>query len=153
MEVLFIKDVPNIAKRGDIKNVSAGYLRNFLLPRKLAIPVTKNNLKLVTAEKKIIERQKNAQKRKLEAIAEQIEGISLTFEVAVGEGGKMFGAVTSGEIWEELKKKVPDIEKTSCDKHTIVLKDPIKETGAYTVTINLHPEVKANLKIWVIEKK
>lgn len=150
MEVIFIKDVPPIAKKGDIKKVAPGYARNFLLPRKLALAVTKKNVALIENEKKAIARRLAEEKKKLEKVAEQIEKMSLTFEVAVGESGKMFGSVTSSDVLEELKKKLPDLP---VDKHSVVLKEPIKETGAYSVEVHLHPEIKPVLKIWVIEKK
>ncbi len=147
---MFIHDVENVAKKGDIKRVSPGYARNFLFPRKLALPVTKGNEKRIENEKKIIAKRLAEEKKKFEAFAKRIEESSITFEVNVGESGKMFGSVTASDILNALKKNLPDIP---LEKHSVVLKEPIKDTGAYTLDVNLPSDVKAALKIWVIEKK
>lgn len=150
MEVIFIKDVPGVASKGQKKKIARGFARNYLFPRELAVEITKKNAASVAAHEKLIGRRLAAEKKKLEELAKRIEGLSVTLEAAVGEGGKMFGAVTAAEIAENLAKHLPE---TTLPKHAVVLKEPIKQIGAYTVEVTLHPEVKTTLKVWVIEKK
>jgi len=154
-EVIFIKDMPGVAHKGEIKKVAPGFARNYLLPRKIAIIVNKKNTAAIEAQKKLIERRILKEKEKLEALAKIIESKSVTIEVAAGpEGGKLFGAVTPGDISAALKSVVPEAAPHLEDKHSIVLKEPIRQPGTHTATVVLSPHgVKAELKVWVIEKK
>ncbi|MDI6756706.1 MAG: 50S ribosomal protein L9 [Endomicrobiia bacterium] len=150
MEVIFIKDVPGVASKGQKKKIAPGFARNYLFPMKMAIEITKKTAAAVAAHEKIINRRLTAERKKLEEVAKQIEALSVTLEAAVGEGGKMFGSVTAAEITENLAQQLSGLE---LPKHAVVLKEPIKQTGAHTVEVHLHPEVKTALKVWVIEKK
>ncbi len=144
-ELILMKDVDGLGVEGKIVKVSDGYARNYLLPKKLAVPVTQAALKQM--EKNRIEREER-QRKELEAakqLAEKIEKLSCTITVKVGEGEKIFGSVSTIDIQKNLKEQGIDI-----DKKKILLSSPIKELGIYPVKIRLHPEIEAVLKVWVV---
>ena len=147
MKIILKEDIPSIGKRGDIVNVSDGYGRNYLIPKKLALLATPNNVKLIENDRK--SREKKLLKAKKEALnlASKIESFSLTINVKVGEGDKLFGSVTSKDIEERLKK-----EGINVDKKDIILDEPIKALGVYSVPIKIHPEVHAKLKVWIVKE-
>jgi large subunit ribosomal protein L9 len=134
--VLLREDVEHLGGRGEIVKVKAGYARNFLLPRGLALLATKGNVKQVEGERSALLRKAATEKATADAQAEQMKDIALTFERKAGEHGNLFGSVTSMDIADAIKAKGYDI-----DRRKIVLKDSIKETGNYTVNVKLHREV------------
>ena len=145
MKVILLQDVKSLGKKDEIVEVSDGYARNFLLPRKLAVPVSKAALKRL--EKNRLEREARQAKERegAEKLAASLEALSLTLPVKVGENDKLFGSVGVGDIAEALKAQHIDL-----DRRKILLADPIRELGVYTVRIKLHPEVVAALKVWVV---
>lgn len=149
MEVILNQDVDRIGKTGAVVKVKDGFARNFLFPNKLAVPLTASNLKKIEEEKQ----KKNAQSEKVkkEAIVlkEKIEKLSLTIQALTqeGEADKLYGSVAAQDIANALKE-----ESLSLDKNSIILNDPIKSLGIYEVPVKLHPEVSANLKIWIVKK-
>lgn len=147
MKVILREDVAELGKAGQTVEVKAGYGRNFLLPRNLAITATSANLKSVGE----IEKQKQVRDRKrrkaAEVVKDRIEKLSLSREVLVGEEDKMFGSVTAGDISEMLEK-----EGVLVDKRAIELEEPIKALGVYTVPVKCDRDVTANLRLWVIKK-
>jgi large subunit ribosomal protein L9 len=144
MEVLLREDVDHLGGRGEVVKVKAGYGRNFLLPRGLAVQATPSNVKQIEQQRKALLKKETA----LKAIAEQqsqlITSVSLEFARKVGEHGVLFGSVTSMDIAEALAAKGYEI-----DRKRIVLKDPIKEVGEYEVPVKLHREVTTHLKVVV----
>jgi large subunit ribosomal protein L9 len=146
MKVILMQDIENLGKKGDVKVVSDGYARNFLLPRKLAKEFTKANIKLIEDEKRRQAIKIEKEKKEFLKIAEKIKNLSITISRNVGEENKMFGAVTSDDIAEALKQ-----EGIEVDKRKIELAEPIKSLGAYDVEIKLHPEVTAVVKVWVVK--
>ena len=116
--------------------VKAGYARNYLIPRGLALLATKGNVKQVEGERSALLRKAATEKSTADAQAEQMKDIALTFERKAGDGGTLFGSVTSMDIADAIKAQGYEI-----DRRKIVLKDAIKETGSYTVNIKLHREV------------
>lgn len=148
MKVILRTDIANVGRQGDIKEVSPGYARNYLLPRQMAMEATEQNLKIWNKEKVKLEKQREKIIADARAVAEKVEKVSLTMPVRVGEAGKLFGSVTSANIAKALEEQGFAIEK-----HDILLHDPIKELGVFTVDIRLHPEVIAKIKVWVIEEK
>lgn len=144
MKVILIKDVKGTGKKGEVVEVSDGHGRNFLIKRGLAREATDSAVKENAAHKKSeSKRKENAHAEAME-LSKKIEGISLQFKVKSGEGGKVFGSVTSKDIAEALTKKGFKI-----DKKKIVLPNPIKTTGMKSVEIKLHPEVVAKLAVEV----
>lgn len=144
-ELILMADVEGLGLEGQIVKVSEGYARNYLIPRKLAGPVT--NAALKRLKKNQLEREARQQKDResAEALARSIEQLSCTIPVKVGENEKLYGSVTVGDIAEALKKQGLEIEK-----RRILLAEPIRELGVYTLKIRLHPEVEPALKVWVV---
>ena len=148
MKVILLEDVKTLGKKGDICEVSDGYARNFIIPRKKGVEATAdnlNNLKLKKAndEKVAKENLENAQ-----ALAKELSVNPVTLKVKVGEGGKLFGAIASKEIAAAV------LEQTGLDvdKKKIVLADPIKTLGQHTIKVKLHKDVSASLVVNVVEE-
>ncbi|MBN2160902.1 MAG: 50S ribosomal protein L9 [Spirochaetes bacterium] len=141
MKVILQKDIPSLGDAGDIKDVSDGYARNYLLPRKLVIMADKSSKRAAEHQKKLIRIKKEKRKRQSEKIAESLAGMELELAVQVGEEGKLFGSVTAMDIAKKLKEKGFEI-----DKRKILIESPIKQVGEYIVKIKLDegqaPEIK-----------
>lgn len=148
MEVILLEDVKTLGKKGQIVKINDGYARNYVLPKKLGIEATSknlNDLKLQKAnEEKIAKEQLDAAK----ALAAKIEEMTVKMQIKTGEGGRTFGSVSSKEIAEEAKKQL----NLELDKKKIVLDEPIKTPGTHIVTVRLHRDVHAKLKVVVSEK-
>ena len=147
MKLILREDVPDLGSAGQTVNVKDGYGRNYLIPRNLAIPATKANLKAIDEIHKQAEIRSRKRRREAETIKEKIEKLSLSVEVLVGEDDKLFGSVTSGDIAELMAK-----EGVIVDKRNIEIEAPIKVLGVYQVPVKVDKEVKASLKLWVIKK-
>ena len=147
MKVILREDVPRLGSAGQTVEVKAGYGRNFLIARNLAIPASRANVKAIDeiAKQKNIRERK--QRRQAEVVKDRIEKISVSASVLVGEEDRVFGSVTSHDIVELLAA-----EGVTVDKRAIQLEEPIKSLGVYTVPIKIDKEVTANLKVWVIKK-
>jgi large subunit ribosomal protein L9 len=147
MEVILRQAVDNLGHPGDIVAVSAGYARNFLLPRGIAYEATAGNKKKIAQEKERLEAAENARRDAASSIAKRLEEVSLTFSAKVGEEGKLFGSVTSGDIHHQLEAQgFTEVEKRMIDLH-----EPIRALGVYKVAIRLHADVKPEIKVWVIK--
>lgn len=147
MKYIFLQDVKGQGKKGDIKELSDGYARNFLLPRGLAAPASEGNVKSLENQKTAEKNKKDQEKQLARQLADRIEAITLKIKVKTGGGGRLFGAITSNQVANELES-----QKISIDKRKIIMDDPIKILGTSEVIIKLHPEVKAVLKIEVVEE-
>lgn len=147
MKVILREDLDKLGKCGEVVEVKNGYGRNYLIPRNLAIPATKGNLRAinqVTLQKALRDRK---QMREAERVKNHIEKISCTAEVNVGEEDRMFGSITPSIIAELLKA-----EGVEVDRRKINLEEPIKALGVYTVPVKIAHDVVANLKLWVVKK-
>lgn len=142
--ILLREDIDSLGGRGEIVKVKAGYARNYLLPQGLATLATKGNLKQIEQERAALLKKAAVEKATAEAQKEQMADISLAFERKAGEGGTLFGSVTSMDIAAALQEKGYEI-----DRKRIALKDAVKETGEYTVKVKLHREVVLDLPIVV----
>ncbi len=140
--ILLKDDIDNLGGRGEVVKVRAGYARNYLLPRGLALLATKGNIKQVEAVKTALLKKVAVEKSTADAQAAQMSGISLKFERKAGDEGTLFGSVTSMDIAEALKAQGYEI-----DRKKITLKDAIKMTGEYTVPVKLHREVILNIPV------
>ncbi|MEI7904507.1 MAG: 50S ribosomal protein L9 [Candidatus Firestonebacteria bacterium] len=147
MKVILREDIKNIGKCGDVKNVADGYARNFLLKKNLVLEATPANLEKIEAEKKKYAAKMAKVKVEFEALAVKISALEVSFTRKVGEEGKMFGSVTSEEIAEAVKAKGFEV-----DKRKVELVEPIKTLGSHEVTIKLHHEVSAKVKV-IVEKQ
>ena len=147
MEVILRQAVDNLGHPGDIVEVSAGYARNFLLPRGVAYEATAGNKKRIAQEKERLEAAENARRDSAASDAKLLEEVSLTFSAKVGEEGKLFGSVTASDIAHQLEAQgFTEVEKRMIDLH-----EPIKALGVYKVPIRLHADVRPEIKVWVIK--
>jgi large subunit ribosomal protein L9 len=147
MEVILKEDVVKLGSRGDVVKVAAGYGRNYLLPKKLAIEANAANKAVVAQMKASAVRRNAKEKAGAEELAKQIDAVTVNFTRKSGEGDHLFGSVTSSDIAAELTKKGFDI-----DRRKIQLHEPLKQLGDFTIAVKLHKEVTAHFKV-VIEKE
>jgi len=147
MEVILKEDVIKLGSRGDVVKVAAGYGRNYLLPKKLAIEANAANKAVVEQMKASAIRRNAKEKAGAEELAKQIDAAVVSFTRKAGEGDHLFGSVTSSDIAAELTKKGFDI-----DRRKIQLHEPLKQLGDFTIAVKLHKEVTAHFKV-VIEKE
>ncbi|RPI34029.1 MAG: 50S ribosomal protein L9 [Nitrospiraceae bacterium] len=147
MKVILREDVKNLGHMGEVVNVSDGYARNFLLPKKFAVEANTKNLKEFQHNKKVIAERAAKIKESFKTSAEKLSAVSLTIKAKTGEDDKLFGSVTNMNIAEALTAEGYDI-----DKKKIVLDEPIKRLGEYSVTIKLHPEISTQIKVQVVQE-
>ena len=147
MKVILLEDVKSLGKKGQIVNVSDGYARNMILPKKLGVEATSknlNDLKLRKAnEEKVAQENLDAAK----AFAEELSTKEIILTLKVGEGGRTFGSVSSKEISEAAKKQL----NLDIDKKKLQLENPIRNLGVTNVPVRLHPKVTGSLNVWEIE--
>jgi large subunit ribosomal protein L9 len=148
MEVILREHVDNLGRRGDVVKVAAGYARNFLLPRKLALAVNDNNKRQIERERKAAEARELEEKTQAEAFAQRLTASEIEIARRVGENDALYGSVTSADIAQALQAKGFDI-----DKRKIQLGDPIKALGESTVPVKVHREVIAQLRVKVVAEK
>ena len=147
MKVILRQDIRELGKAGQTIEVKAGYGRNYLIPRNLAIPATKANVRAIDEIERQNEFRKRKQLREAEQLKLRLEKLSLTSEVLVGEEDKIFGSVTAQNIVDLLAE-----EGVKTDKRNVMLEEPIKSLGVYTVPVKIQKDVIANIKLWVIRK-
>jgi large subunit ribosomal protein L9 len=147
MKVILIRDIDKLGKIGDELTVKDGYARNYLIPKKEAIEATSGALKVLEQKKGQAQRKAKKLIEESQLIAGKIAGVSCTIPMEAGEEDKLFGAVTAEMIAETLAAEGVEI-----DKRKIVLEEPIKAIGVYNIEIRLHPEVKAEARVWVVKK-
>jgi len=147
MKILLKKDFDSLGKRGEIVTVKEGYARNFLFPKGIAVPATPGNMKAFEQEQKLMLRREQKAKQEAEKLAKELEKISVTAVVSVGEEDRVFGSVTSQTIADLLAEK-----GYSIDKRKILLDEPIKALGVYDIPVKLHPEVEVKIRVWVVKE-
>ena len=147
MEVILREHVDNLGRRGEVVKVAAGYARNFLLPRKLALPATAGNKKHVERERKIMETREAEEKGQAEAIAARLNAVAISIPRRTGDSDQLYGSVTSADIADFLKAKGFEI-----DRRKLILPEPIKAIGEYTVPLKLHREVTVPLAVKVVKE-
>ncbi len=147
MQVILLEEVSSLGKAGDLVKVSDGYGRNYLIPKNKAILATEKNIKALEHQKRLVQHRMVKTKKDVQKMAQEIEALSCTFAKTVGESGKLFGSVTTMEIEAFLKENGFDV-----DRKKIQLDEPIKSVGMFTVPIKLHPDVVAQLKVWVVQE-
>ena len=148
MKVILQQDVKGQGKKGQMIEASDGYARNFLLPRKLAVPATAENINTMKMQEKAKKAQEAAEKAEAQAIAEKLSGLTVKVVAKGGNGGRLFGAVTSKEISDALKAQHNiDIAKTK-----IVQEEPIKAFGGYKLKVKLGYEITGTLSVTVVEE-
>jgi len=147
IQVLLMADVKGVGSEGDVVNVSEGYARNMLFPQKIAAAVNDGMKKRLAKIQKEREQKKNVDLDAARSKLAEIQKVSCTIPVKVGKDEKLFGSITAQNVSDALKKQGVEV-----DKHLIDLVNPIKELGVFDVSIKLHPEVKAAIKVWIVEE-
>lgn len=145
MKVILQQDVKKLGKKGDIVEVSEGYGRNFLLPRKAAVLATAQNLNVANAQAGSKARKEAMAADEAKLMAKQLEKVEVKIPVRIGEGGKLFGSVTGKDVSETLKKQHIDI-----DKRKITIQGEVTGTGVYEAVIKVHPTVTSKIKVSVV---
>ncbi len=144
VQVILSEDVPNLGRTGDVVKVRAGYARNFLLPRHLAVEANQKNLREFEHHKRMAMLKRERQKNQAVALKEKVEALTLVIKARAGEEGKLFGSVTNIDIERALREHGLDIERRK-----IHLPEPLKQLGDFSVPIRLEAEVEASLKLQV----
>lgn len=145
MQVILRERIEGLGAAGDVVDVKPGYGRNYLVPRGLAYEATQANVRRIDAERAAQTRRDTETLDSARQQATAIEGVSLTFHARAGQEGKLFGSITSADIAEKLAEQGVQI-----DRRTIELEEPIKALGVTSVPVRLHPQVRPEIKVWVI---
>ena len=148
MKVILLKDVKGTGKKGEVKEVSDGYARNFLLKKGVAVEANQANMKELDEKSKSKERKALIEYEEAVLLGKQMEEINIQIEVKAGEGGRLFGSITSKEIAEQLKKQ----KNLDIDKRKILMDEPIRTLGSTFVEIKLHQKVTTKIRVDVKEK-
>ncbi|WP_102026178.1 50S ribosomal protein L9 [Salirhabdus sp. Marseille-P4669] len=148
MKVIFTQDVKGKGKKGQVKEVAEGYARNYLLKNNLAVEANNANMSALKAKQNKEKKQEQEELEEAKKLKETLEKLTVQFAAKAGEGGRLFGSVTSKQIAEELKKQ----HKIKIDKRKIELDQPIKALGYTNVAVKLHPDVQGTIKVHIGEK-
>lgn len=148
MKVIFLKDVKGKGKKGEVKDVAEGYARNYLLKNKLAEEATAGNLKALDAQKRKSAQEEQEEKEEAINLKDKLADITVELKAKSGEGGRLFGSITSKQIADKLAKD----HGYKLDKRKLELDEPIRSLGYTTVPVKLHPEVSGSVKVHVIEQ-
>jgi len=147
MDVILREDVEKLGHAGEVVTVKDGYARNYLLPRGLAYLATDGNRRRLDEEQRQRDRRVAAEVSGARGVAAKLEAVSLSFSMKAGEGDKLFGSVTAGDIAERLQA-----EGMQVDRKAVELAEPIKALGVYKVAVRLHHEVKPEVRVWVVKE-
>ncbi|WP_314000552.1 50S ribosomal protein L9 [uncultured Paenibacillus sp.] len=147
MKVIFLQDVKGQGKKGEVKNVSEGYARNFLLPKGLVKEASEGNIKTLEVQKSSEQKKKAQEKEEAQKLAARLNETTVVVKTKAGEGGRLFGAITSKQIAEALAA-----QGFTIDKRKIELDEPIRALGVTQVAVRVYPDVKATLKVQAAEE-
>ncbi len=147
MKVILRQNYESLGSIGELIDVKDGYARNYLIPRGIAYAALKGNIQALEEEKKIAEKKIQQELSAAESLSAELEKVSVTIPVQVGEEDKIFGSVTTQMIADALKEKGYDI-----DRRKIEIEETIKSLGIYGINIKLHPKVSAKIKVWVVRE-
>lgn len=148
MEVILKRDLPGVGKAGEIVTVADGYARNYLIPRGMAIPATEGNIRALESQRRLMESKRRKREERARQLAERLKNVSCTVKARAGEGDKLFGSVTASEIAEALKAQGIEV-----DRKDVLLEEPIKELGVFTVPVRLHKDLTVDVKVWVVREE
>jgi large subunit ribosomal protein L9 len=147
MKIILLEEVQGLGSRGEAVEVKRGYARNFLLPRKLALPASESNMKVFAAETKQRSARVNKTRAEAERMAQKLRGVSVTARAQAGEDDRLHGAITSAAIAELLAA-----QDLTVDRHQIVLEEPLKTLGVFEVPVKLFQDIGATIKVWVVRE-
>lgn len=148
MKIILKQDVENLGRKGDVIKVAAGYGRNFLLPRKLGIEVTSSNVKLIEVERQSLKKKVESERLSFRDLINRLNEVTLSFARKAGEKDHIFGSVSASDIKDALDKQGFEI-----DKKKIVLDEPLKRLGNYSVTIKVFHDDKAEIKVAIVKEE
>lgn len=148
MRVVFQEDIPNVARAGDVKNVTDGFARNYLLPKKLAVLATPSEMQRVESVKKVAAKKRALIDKEMQDLNNLLNGASLTFKARVGDQNRLYGSITSADIAEEIKNVVGAV----VDKRKIVLDEPLRQLGEFEVPIKLSKDLEPKVKVVIVEE-
>jgi large subunit ribosomal protein L9 len=148
MEVILREDIEKLGGRGEVVKVAAGYARNFLLPKRLAVEATDSNRKIVEQERQAHLRKEAKQKGEAEDLSKLLSGVSVTIAQKAGEAGQLFGSVTSKDVADALAAR-----NFTIDRRKVQLEEPIKQLGEYKVPVRLHKDVTAEITVNVVREE
>lgn len=146
MKVILLKDVPGQGKRGDVINVAEGYARNYLLPRNLASEASRGKMKELAERQQATALKGEKIRQEAEELAARLEKITVVVQTKAGEGGKLFGSVNNKDVCDAMVLQ----HRIRLDKKKVILKEPIKQLGEYSVLAKLHPDVHVGIKVKVV---
>ncbi len=144
-ELILLEDVKNLGQIGDRVRVADGYARNYLIPKKKGVPLSKAAERMLESRKLAIQQEHEERLAVARSMAEKIDKDSITLAVEANDEERLYGSITAGHIAEALKEKGLEI-----DRHSVVMEEPIHQLGVYNLAIKLHAEVNATLKVWVV---
>ncbi|MGE5632706.1 MAG: 50S ribosomal protein L9 [Caulobacteraceae bacterium] len=148
MKVVLLQDVKDLGKKEDLVNVSDGYARNFLFPRKLAVEATSGKLREIQDKKSAEKNRKDNELQNAKQLAEKLNKVEIKLKSKAGENGKLFGSITGKDIADAIKAQY----KIEVDKKKVVLHDSLKTLGTYEVEVKVYPEVSAKVKVSIVEE-
>lgn len=148
MEVLLLKDLNQLGQAGEIRRVSDGYARNYLIPRGLAVMATPGAIKQAEKQREAVARRQVKELSQAQALAQALDGLTVTFQARAGESDRLYGSITNANIAEALEEQVGQ----EVDRRKIDLEEPLKELGTHAVTIRLAPQAEAKVTV-VIERE
>ncbi len=148
MEIILREDIERLGSRGDVVKVAAGYARNFLLPRKMAVAATESNKKIVEQERQSHLRKEAKLKNEAEDLSKMLGGVNVTIAQKAGENDQLFGSVTAKDVAEALEK-----QNFTIDRRKIVLDEPIKQLGQHKVNVRLHKDVTTEITVNVVKEE
>jgi large subunit ribosomal protein L9 len=147
IEMVLIESVKGLGEQGDIVRVAEGYARNYLVPHNLAAPATDATRRRIEKLKKVAEARRSQDRDAAVAQVKLLEAATVSITMKAGEGGKLYGSVTSLDIVEALRK-----QGLTVDKHQLELPEPLRELGVFKVPVKLLPDVQAEIKVWVVQE-
>lgn len=147
-KIILQEDVEDLGEAGDVVDVKPGYARNYLFPQGFAVQATEGNLKQMREERRRKQEAADRVRQRAEDLAEDLAGHTITFDVRAAEEGKLFGSVTAADIAERLQEDGLNVEKDVVD-----LEEPIKELGVYNIPLELHSDVRPEVKVWVVAEE
>ena len=148
MQVILRQNVENLGSTGDTVQVSAGYARNFLLPHGLVVVATEHNMKEVTHQRRILEKKRQKERDAAQEQGKKLGQLSVTLKRKVGEQDKLFGSVTNADVAAELNRL-----RFAVDRPSVLIQDPIKTLGVFSISVRLHPEVTSAIKVWIVKEE
>ena len=149
MKVVLLEDVKNLGKKGDLLQVAEGHARNYLLPRKLAVEATEGKIKELAKLQEAADRKKQREESEAKNLADRLESLLVKVYSKSGEGGKLFGSVSNKDVVDALFRDYG----IKIDKKKVILKEPIKKLGFYSLPVKLYPSVQVNLSVNVLEEQ